>query len=159
MIKDKNLTDETKTAAAEERDRRKRIEERQAQYNKIFSLPGSNDACIDRLVLDFDPDTQEVMVEVDKKLVNKLKPHQARGIKFMWDACFESVAQIREDKIPGGAILAHCMGLGKTLQTIALTHTVMVNEAVGVTRVLVICPVNTVKNWEDEYDKWCKGKD
>ena len=51
-----------------------------------------------QLVLDFDPDTKEVLVEVNKKLVTKLKPHQARGVKFMWDACYESVAQIENDK-------------------------------------------------------------
>ena len=95
---------------------------------------------------------------MNRKLVTKLKPHQARGIKFMWDACFESVAQIEADKVPGGAILAHCMGLGKTLQTITLTHTVLNNHRVSVNRVLVICPVNTIKNWEDEFDKWLKGK-
>ena len=50
------------------------------------------------MVLDFDPDTKEVLVEVNKKLVTKLKPHQARGVKFMWDACYESVAQIENDK-------------------------------------------------------------
>ena len=49
------------------------------------------------------------------------------------------------------------MGLGKTLQTITLTHTVLENERLGVNRVLVICPVNTVKNWEDEFEKWLKG--
>ncbi len=76
----------------------------------------------------------------------------------MWDACFESVAQIEEGKVPGGAILAHCMGLGKTLQTITLAHTILDNPRVGVHRVLVICPVNTVKNWEDEFDKWLKGR-
>ena len=49
------------------------------------------------------------------------------------------------------------MGLGKTLQTITLTHTVLDNKKVGVQRVMVICPVNTVKNWHDEYDKWLTG--
>ena len=82
---------------------------------------------------------------------------QAKGVKFMWDACFESMAQSEGGKVPGGAILAHCMGLGKTLQTITLAHTILDNPRIGVHRVLVICPVNTVKNWEDEFDKWLKG--
>lgn len=157
VIKDKHLADETKTAAAEERERRKRVEERQAFYNKMFKLPDSKDGTLEELVLDFDPDTKKALVEVNKKLVTKLKPHQAKGVKFMWDACFESVAQIQEGKVPGGAILAHCMGLGKTLQTITLTHTVLENRKAKIDRVMVICPVNTVKNWEDEYEKWLKG--
>lgn len=37
------------------------------------------------------------------------------GVQFMWDCCCESVKKIQ--KSPGsGCILAHCMGLGKTLQ-------------------------------------------
>jgi hypothetical protein len=38
-----------------------------------------------------------------------------KGVKFMWDACFESLKQIEETK-GSGCILAHCMGLGKTFQ-------------------------------------------
>ena len=159
IIKDKNLTESTKEAAAEERERRKRIGERQSLYNKSFPLPeGDKEGSVDQLVLDFDPDTMKVLVEVDKKLVKKLKPHQVKGVKFMWDACFESLEQIKAGKTPGGAILAHCMGLGKTLQTITLTQTVLHNKHVDVERVMVICPVNTVKNWQDEYDKWLTGE-
>ena len=162
VIKDKNLADETKEAAAEERERRKRMEERQAIYNKMFKLDtvgeGGSSGAINQLILDFDENTKKTIIEVNKKIATKLKPHQARGVKFMWDACFESVEQIKSGKVPGGAILAHCMGLGKTLQTITLTHTVLDNEKTKIDRVLVICPVNTVKNWEDEFDKWLKGR-
>ncbi len=42
------------------------------------------------LILDFHPETNKVLVEVDKRLVKKMKPHQARGVKFMWDAVFET---------------------------------------------------------------------
>ena len=134
------------------------MEERQALYNKTFSLPdGKKEGEVtNQLVLDFDPETKDVLVEVNKKLVKKLKPHQVKGVKFMWDACFESIAQIK-DGFQGGAILAHCMGLGKTLQTVTLTHTVLDTKKTKVFRVMVICPVNTVKNWQDEYDKWLKG--
>ena len=159
VIKDKHLSVGAKEAVAEERERRKRIEERQSLYNKSFALPDSEkEGTCEKLVLDFDPETMEVLVEVNKRLVKKLKPHQIGGVKFMWDACFESLQQIRSGKTPGGAILAHCMGLGKTLQTVTLTHTVLDNKKVGVNRVMVICPVNTVKNWQDEYEKWLTGE-
>ena len=81
-------------------------------------------ARIDHLVLDFDPETKEELVTVDKDIVKQLKPHQVKGIKFMWDACFESVERLKTH--PGsGCILAHCMGLGKSLQVVTLAHTVL----------------------------------
>ena len=66
-------------------------------------------------------------MEVEPGLAKMLKPHQCWGIKFLWDAVFESSADVKAGRTPGGAILAHCMGLGKTLQTISLIHTVMSN--------------------------------
>jgi transcriptional regulator ATRX len=46
------------------------------------------------------------------------------------------------------------MGLGKTLQTIGLVHTVMKNFPEQVRTVLILCPVNTIKNWVEEFSKW-----
>lgn len=37
------------------------------------------------------------------------------GVQFMWDCCCESVKKM-EKSGGSGCILAHCMGLGKTLQ-------------------------------------------
>lgn len=46
------------------------------------------------------------------------------------------------------------MGLGKTLQTIGLVHTVCTNFPKLISTVLIICPINTAKNWKDEFEKW-----
>lgn len=42
-------------------------------------------------------------------LASQLKPHQVEGIRFMW----QQLVQTGENR---GALLAHTMGLGKTLQ-------------------------------------------
>lgn len=47
--------------------------------------------------------------------------------------------------------------MGKTLQVVTLTHTLIKNsEDTHVTRVLVVCPLNTVLNWVNEFNIWLK---
>ncbi|XP_047739112.1 transcriptional regulator ATRX isoform X2 [Hyalella azteca] len=160
IIKDADLTESTKNATQQEEDRRSRIKERQQLYNKIFEINVEADqGDVTKLVLDFDPETKEELVSVNSKLVPLLKPHQVKGIKFMWEATCESLERC-EKEAGSGAILAHCMGLGKTLQVIVFLHTLLTCKALHkhMRRVLVLCPVNTVYNWVSEFKKWLKGK-
>lgn len=49
------------------------------QYNEsMFDESGRPDEVIklDKVVLDFDPESKEPLISVDKGLVEKLKPHQ-----------------------------------------------------------------------------------
>lgn len=89
------------------------------QYNQMYDSKLEEITELDKLVLDFDPETKEELISVDKKLVKKLKPHQGQGVKFMWDASFESLEKLNENH-GGGCILAHCMGLGRSLLHTAL---------------------------------------
>ncbi|XP_064114621.1 LOW QUALITY PROTEIN: transcriptional regulator ATRX-like [Macrobrachium nipponense] len=160
VIRDEDLMESTKNATQEEEERIRRIAERQKQFNQIFEIDVESDQKdLEKLVLDFNPDTKKELVCVSDKLVKHLKPHQAKGVKFMWDSTIESLEML--EKKPGsGCILAHCMGLGKTLQVITYVHTLLTNKNTSrsVQRVMVCCPVNTVYNWVSEFNNWLKGK-
>lgn len=156
MLRADKLDVSTKEAGKIERDRKQRIEERQKMYNQFYDERPEEAKEITKLVLDFDEDSKKPLLQVDKNLARKLKPHQANGVKFMWDACFESLDRCEKD-VGSGCILAHCMGLGKTLQVVTLVHTLLKNsEDTGVIRVLVVCPLSTVLNWVNEFNIWLK---
>nr|XP_012224632.1 PREDICTED: transcriptional regulator ATRX isoform X2 [Linepithema humile] len=156
--KDKQVAEDTKLAAKEEEERLKRIAERQALYNDMYEMRLAGEEKVDKLVLDFDTETKKELVSVHEGLVKRLKPHQAQGIKFMWDACYESLERAKTTS-GSGCIIAHCMGLGKTLQVIALTYTLLTQEELGVKTVLIVCPLSTVLNWRNEYNSWLKDLD
>uniref|UniRef100_UPI00398F7FDB transcriptional regulator ATRX n=1 Tax=Pristiophorus japonicus TaxID=55135 RepID=UPI00398F7FDB len=184
ILKDGNLRTETQNAVKEEEDRRKRIADREKEREKlreeipsqIVSTSGTvaeeNSqqvpalevanpiACpiTTKLVLDEDKETNECMVQVHRNLVRKLKPHQVDGVQFMWDCCCESVSKALKET-GSGCILAHCMGLGKTLQVVTFLHTMLLNEKLDFSTALIVCPLNTVLNWINEFSKWQAGLD
>jgi DNA repair and recombination RAD54-like protein len=56
------------------------------------------------------------------------------------------------------------MGLGKTLQSIALLYTLLQGwdgEKAGaavIKRCIVVCPCSLVRNWAAEFDKWINNR-
>ena len=125
-----------------------------------------------------------------------LKPHQKNGVLFMFNQTFDdideggktnagfgalekkkkaSTADAATKKSERGCILAHHMGLGKTLQVITLLHTVSThpnfadkrqamsrnlgdNRINSNFRVLILCPKNVASNWMNEFTKWYVGR-
>ncbi|KAF8588695.1 hypothetical protein K439DRAFT_582988 [Ramaria rubella] len=98
-----------------------------------------------------------VPVVVDPILSRFLRPHQIDGVKFL----YECVMGMRKHE-GQGCILADEMGMGKTLQTIALIWTLLKqnpytgNPVIG--KCLIACPVSLVNNWKNEFHKWI-GRD
>lgn len=163
IIKDDKLRTETQNALKMEEERRKRIAEREREREKlreviIMEEDASPVKCpiTTKLVLDEDEETKEPIVQVHKNLVTKLKPHQVDGVQFMWDCCCESVKKTKKES-GSGCILAHCMGLGKTLQVVSFLHAVLLNDKLEFSTALVVCPLNTVLNWTNEFEKWQDG--
>ena len=156
MLSEEELQKETKEAQKAEKQRIERLEKKTQQLSQIMSQRLSQDPEeSETLVLDFDKDKKTI--EVHPKLVKCLKKHQVDGVKFMYDTCFGSISD--KEVTASGCILAHCMGLGKTLQLITLIHTLISYPQLKTKRILVICPKSTIMNWKDEFVQWLRGID
>lgn len=119
-------------------------------------------------------DDDKEFIFVDPKIAEQMKDHQKDGVQFMW----RELTAVNDDEESQGCILAHTMGLGKTMQTIALL--IAVNEAAfsedptirqqlpprlrpktkkrSQLRMLVLCPVVLIQNWRRELMKWAPEK-
>ena len=90
-----------------------------------------------------------------------LKSHQVEGLRFMWREITGDPSDLQ------GCLLAQTMGLGKTVQVIALLVTIAeaaasTNEnildqlpvSLRKSQTLVLCPPSLVENWWDEFLMW-----
>lgn len=80
-----------------------------------------------------------------------IKPHQIGGVRFLFDNIIESVERF-STSTGFGCILAHSMGLGKTLQLVCFCD-IFLRHTTSKT-VLCIMPINTLQNWMAEFNMW-----
>ncbi|XP_028849328.1 helicase ARIP4-like isoform X2 [Denticeps clupeoides] len=85
------------------------------------------------------------------QLARAIKPHQIDGVRFLYDNVVESLERYKNSS-GFGCILAHSMGLGKTLQVISFIDILL--RHTGAHTVLAIVPVNTLQNWLAEFNLW-----
>lgn len=102
-----------------------------------------------------DNETDEV-IYIASFLAKHLKAHQIEGVRFMWRECVMM-------KDVNGCLLAHTMGLGKTLQVITFIHTIgsvirraknLLPRSLRKPYVLVLAPASLVPNWFQELQYW-----
>ncbi|GAP89363.1 putative snf2 family domain-containing protein [Rosellinia necatrix] len=99
-------------------------------------------------------------IYINDEIARRIKEHQVTGVRFMWDQVV--VAKKRQ-----GCLLAHTMGLGKTMQVITLlvainqaalssdpTVSSQIPEELRESRTLILCPATLVNNWHDELLSW-----
>lgn len=113
ILDDTELAWETLEAKRVEGIREKLLSQKTEMMEKMFR---ENIHLNDKtnLHLDFDT-TRNELISVDTKLVKSLKDYQREGVQFMYDVCFGGIDTM-DQFLGSGCILAHCMGLGKTLQ-------------------------------------------
>ena len=62
-------------------------------------------------------------------LAASLKPHQLDGARFMFENVVRSLSALSAGDNGGGCVLAHSMGLGKSMQVVTLLHTLLHKRA------------------------------
>ncbi|EXB93143.1 Transcriptional regulator ATRX-like protein [Morus notabilis] len=169
ILDDAELGEETKRKIAIEKERQERLKSLQVQFSsgsKVMSSAGFNgnlseDASTEVLgdaskgyIVNVVREKGEEAVRIPPSISAKLKVHQIAGIRFMWENIIQSVRKVKSGDRGLGCILAHTMGLGKTLQVIALLYTAMRCVDLGLRTVLIVVPVNVLHNWRKEFLKW-----
>ncbi|KAI9350052.1 SNF2 family N-terminal domain-containing protein [Zopfochytrium polystomum] len=119
-----------------------------------------------KVIINLGHSDDEAPIYIDDFLARHLKPHQIDGVQFLW----RTAIMIKQETLHGdqsnhtGSILAHSMGLGKTLQAIVFVYTLMREVRAGNpclpehlkngSGVLLVVPAIVVENWANEFDKW-----
>ncbi len=109
-----------------------------------------------------DPETGRVIINpghpeedpdvfLSPRIAKVIKPHQIGGVRFLYDNIVESTSQFGSSS-GFGCILAHAMGLGKTIQMVSFIHVFL--RYTPARHVLCIVPINTIQNWMAEFNMW-----
>ncbi|RLL99980.1 hypothetical protein CFD26_107763 [Aspergillus turcosus] len=141
-------------ASAQQRVARQEKERRRLEQ-KMKLMGVSNTDPIRQAVTFGDP-----IIYLDPHIGQRVKPHQLNGIQFMW-------RELIQDEKQQGCLLAHTMGLGKTMQVISLLNTIsaasasndpkiseQVPECFHRSQTLILCPSSLIDNWYEEFLMW-----
>ena len=113
-------------------------------------------------VVNISANPDQGVVIVPRHISLKIQAHQLNGVRFMWR---EVVAADQ------GCLLAHTMGLGKTMQVITLLVTIaqaaksedesiraQIPERLRSSKTLILAPPSLVDNWFDEFLMWAPDR-
>ncbi|KAI1172695.1 SNF2 family N-terminal domain-containing protein [Nemania sp. FL0916] len=133
----------------EERSRKAKELDELLRKSKIFSdILTQKTKALGRIGRDFDNQAlADAGLELKKqpKIMSggTMRDYQLEGLTWMYEICLQGMS----------GILADEMGLGKTIQVISLVALLREQEQYYGPH-LVIAPLSTLSNWQDEFHKW-----
>ncbi|OAA48142.1 SNF2-related protein [Beauveria brongniartii RCEF 3172] len=160
IVLDKSGVELRERAARDMKEQEKRRNELRAamRYTNTYD---SASACSPRFIINESKANDQGFIYVHPEISSRIKEHQIEGVRFLWNHI------VRDSGERQGCLLAHTMGLGKTMQTItflvalresALSDDPTVRDQIPQDlrdwKVLVLCPAGLVENWKDEFLIW-----
>ena len=169
VLEDRMLEDSTRKAKALEDERLQRLQGSDSDESKLSDVvqdedeedPNNSGMHVDdslnvheadgRVLVNVNHPTSDHDIHLAPQLGQYIKPHQIGGVRFLYDNLVESLERFNDSQ-GFGCILAHNMGLGKTLQVISFIDILLSHTTAR--SVLCIVPINTLQNWLAEFNHW-----
>ncbi|KAL5627662.1 hypothetical protein BROUX41_003815 [Berkeleyomyces rouxiae] len=120
-----------------------------------------------RLIINMSKKEHEPFIYIPDSVANatsEIYDPQIEGIRFIWDNVVANDGKVSSN----GCMLAHTMGLGKTMQVISVLLAIVEathsnDEAIVAqipaqyrrNRFLILCPAPLADNWVNEIERWC----
>ncbi|KAK3997257.1 protein chromatin remodeling 20 [Cladorrhinum sp. PSN332] len=128
------------------------------QQNLATGIVPSNKT---RLIVNETKEEGQPLIFINDHIGGRIKDHQIDGVRFMWNHV------VVNSSVRQGCLLAHTMGLGKTMQVITLLVVIaeasasenpsirdQIPESLRASKTLILCPAGLVENWFDELCIW-----
>ncbi|XP_066996034.2 uncharacterized protein [Anabrus simplex] len=120
--------------------------------NDLYNVPDEHG----RVLVNVGHPPEEEDIFLAPQIARVIKPHQIGGVRFLYDNVVETIERFNTST-GFGCILAHSMGLGKTLQVVSFCDVFLRHTKART--VLCIMPINTLQNWLAEFNLWLPDKD
>ncbi|OAA55616.1 snf2 family helicase [Niveomyces insectorum RCEF 264] len=114
-----------------------------------------------RLIINAAKEEHHGLVYIHPEIGRRIRDHQIEGVRFMWNQI------VVPSNVRQGCLLAHTMGLGKTMQVITLLVALaeaaaspdqavasQIPDDLKRSKTLILCPSGLVENWLDELLCW-----
>ncbi|KAM3563761.1 hypothetical protein MY1884_001125 [Beauveria asiatica] len=160
IVLDKSGVELRERAARDMKEQEKRRNELRAamRYTNTYDSASTRSP---RFIINESKANDQGFIYIHQEISSRIKEHQIEGVRFLWNHI------VRDSGERQGCLLAHTMGLGKTMQTItflvalresALSDDPTVRDQIPQDlrdwKVLVLCPAGLVENWKDEFLIW-----
>ncbi|KAK8049857.1 hypothetical protein PG994_011587 [Apiospora phragmitis] len=113
------------------------------------------------LLINESKEDDQGFIYVPDNIASRIKKHQVEGVRFMWNQL------VADSQSRQGCLLAHTMGLGKTMQIITLLVAIadaaasddpsiskQIPDELKESRTLILAPPALINNWTDELLIW-----